>query len=113
MGGFVANAFPHGTVHEACEDSQEAVRSDPTVFALWEKLTPLGRNEFICWVEDAKQPHLDAAADDGSGLAGRLAPLRPRNRPMQEWLGIAWSLQTSGARSRDFPLVNRLITHWP
>ena len=25
-------------------------------FALWEELTPLGRNEFICWVEDAKQP---------------------------------------------------------
>ena len=55
-GGFVANAFPQGTVHEAGEDLQAAVRSDPKVFELWQNLTPLGRNEFICWVDDAKQP---------------------------------------------------------
>ncbi|MET0743298.1 MAG: YdeI/OmpD-associated family protein [Microvirga sp.] len=52
----MTNAFPHGTVHDACEDLQGAVRSDPKVFSLWEGLTPLGRNEFICWVDDAKQP---------------------------------------------------------
>ena len=51
----MANAFPHGTVHEAAEDLQAALRSDPKVFELWKGLTPLGRNEFICWVEDAKQ----------------------------------------------------------
>ena len=50
------DAFPHGTVHEASEDLQAAVRSDPHVAMLWRGLTPLGRNEFICWVEDAKQP---------------------------------------------------------
>jgi hypothetical protein len=53
--GLVANSFPHGTVHEAREDLQEALRSDPNILALWEGLTPLGRNEFICWVDDAKQ----------------------------------------------------------
>jgi hypothetical protein len=52
----VANAFPHGTVHEAGDDLQAALRSDPKILALWESLTPLGRNEFICWVDDAKQP---------------------------------------------------------
>lgn len=51
----VTNAFPHGTVHEAANDLQDAIRSDPKVLTLWENLTPLGRNEFICWVEDAKQ----------------------------------------------------------
>ena len=50
-----AHAFPHGTVHQAGEDIQAAVLSDLSIFALWEGLTPLGRNEFICWVEDAKQ----------------------------------------------------------
>lgn len=49
------NGFLQGTVHEAGEDLQAALRSDPKVLALWENLTPLGRNEFICWVEDAKQ----------------------------------------------------------
>ena len=52
----MANAFSHGTVHDAGEDLQAAVRSDPEVLMLWENLTPLGRNEFICWVDDAKQP---------------------------------------------------------
>lgn len=47
--------FLHGTVHKAANDLQAAVRSDPEIFALWQSLTPLGRNEFICWVEDAKQ----------------------------------------------------------
>lgn len=47
--------FPHGTVHQARDDLQAAVRADPQIFALWKSLTPLGRNEFICWVEDAKQ----------------------------------------------------------
>ena len=51
----MADEFPHGTVHEAAEDLQAAVRDDAGVFALWKGLTPLGRNEFICWVEDAKQ----------------------------------------------------------
>ena len=51
----MVNPFPQGTVHEAREDFQAAVRSNPKVFVLWESLTPLGRNEFICWVEDAKQ----------------------------------------------------------
>jgi hypothetical protein len=53
--GFAMNAFAQGTVHQAGEDLQAAVQSDPTVLGLWESLTPLGRNEFICWVDDAKQ----------------------------------------------------------
>ncbi len=48
--------FPQGTVHTAGDDLETAVRSDVAVLALWQGLTPLGRNEFICWVEDAKQP---------------------------------------------------------
>ncbi|CAM5489844.1 YdeI/OmpD-associated family protein [Sphingobium scionense] len=47
--------FLQGTVHEAADDMQAAIRADAGIFALWQGLTPLGRNEFICWVEDAKQ----------------------------------------------------------
>jgi hypothetical protein len=32
-----------------------ALQADPQVLALWQRLTPLGRNEFICWVDDARQ----------------------------------------------------------
>lgn len=48
--------FPQGTVHEAAADLRGAIEADAATLALWVALTPLGRNEFICWVEDAKQP---------------------------------------------------------
>lgn len=51
----MSDEFLHGTVHAAREDLQQALRSSPDIFALWQRLTPLGRNEFICWVDDAKQ----------------------------------------------------------
>lgn len=47
--------FLHGTVHQAQDDMRSAIEAEPEVFSLWQKLTPLGRNEFICWVDDAKQ----------------------------------------------------------
>jgi Bacteriocin-protection, YdeI or OmpD-Associated len=60
--GFVTDDFLHGTAHKAHADLQAAMRSYPEAFALWQSLTPLGRNEFICWVEDAKQPATLAAS---------------------------------------------------
>ena len=51
----MTDAFLHGTVHQAADDLQTALRADPAAFALWQGITPLGRNEFICWVDDAKQ----------------------------------------------------------
>lgn len=51
----MSDIFLQGTVHEAQDDLRTAIQSDPAIFDLWQKLTPLGRNEFICWVDDAKQ----------------------------------------------------------
>ncbi|MGH6786803.1 MAG: YdeI/OmpD-associated family protein [Novosphingobium sp.] len=48
--------FLHGTVHQAPDDLRGAIERDPELLALWQGLTPLGRNEFICWTLDAKQP---------------------------------------------------------
>jgi uncharacterized protein YdeI (YjbR/CyaY-like superfamily) len=44
-----------GTVHKMSADLRKALIADPKVLALWEDITPLARNEFICWVENAKQ----------------------------------------------------------
>lgn len=48
-------AFLDGTVHQAPDDLRAAIEADRAVFELWQSLTPLGRNEFICWTLDAKQ----------------------------------------------------------
>jgi len=44
-----------GTVHKMPADLRKALVASPKVLALWEDITPLARNEFICWVENAKQ----------------------------------------------------------
>lgn len=44
-----------GLVHEMPDDLANALRRETQTLSLWEKLTPIARNEFICWIEDAKQ----------------------------------------------------------
>ena len=46
---------PGGVVHDLPVDLSEALIGNPTALAAWRDITPLARNEFICWVEDAKQ----------------------------------------------------------
>jgi hypothetical protein len=47
--------IPGGTVHKMPADLRKALIADPKVLDLWQDITPLARNEFICWVENAKQ----------------------------------------------------------
>ena len=46
---------PGGVVHKLPGDLRPALISNPTALHAWEDFTPLAPNEFICWVEDAKQ----------------------------------------------------------
>lgn len=48
-------ALPAGVVHELPTDFAHALREDADVTAAWLDITPLARNEWICWVEDAKR----------------------------------------------------------
>jgi uncharacterized protein YdeI (YjbR/CyaY-like superfamily) len=51
----VSQRLPGGVVHELPRDLREGLLGSPTALAAWHDITPLARNEFICWVEDAKQ----------------------------------------------------------
>jgi uncharacterized protein YdeI (YjbR/CyaY-like superfamily) len=51
----MAVAVPGGTVHELPGDLREALAGSDAAMAAWLDITPLARNEFICWVEDAKR----------------------------------------------------------
>lgn len=45
-----------GVVHDLPPDLREALVADDATLELWEGLTPLARNEWICWVEEARKP---------------------------------------------------------
>ena len=44
-----------GLVHEMPADLANALIEKKETTSLWENLTPVARNEFICWVDNAKQ----------------------------------------------------------
>lgn len=46
---------PGGVVHELPADLRKALVADTKALAAWNDITPLARNEFICWVEGAKR----------------------------------------------------------
>lgn len=47
--------LPGGKVHSLPDDLAAALAADETAKAAWLDITVLARNEFICWVDAAKQ----------------------------------------------------------
>ena len=47
--------LPGGVVHELPSDLSVELVSSEAALAAWHDITPLARNEFICWITDAKQ----------------------------------------------------------
>jgi hypothetical protein len=54
-GPMSSQGVPGGVVHNLPADLRKALIANATALATWKDITPLARNEFICWVEDAKQ----------------------------------------------------------
>ena len=45
-----------GVVHDLPPDLRKILTSDTKARAVWEDITPLARNEWICWVISVKRP---------------------------------------------------------
>lgn len=45
----------HGVAHKVPADMYEVILSFPKVLDIWENITLLARNEWICWVLSAKK----------------------------------------------------------
>jgi len=43
-----------GVAHKMPADLRKALTSSPQSLEAWEVITPLARNEWLCWVENAK-----------------------------------------------------------
>lgn len=55
--------------HEMPSDIQKILKSRPEVREKWDNLTPLARNEWICWVtivkkEETRLSHLERLQED-------------------------------------------------
>lgn len=48
-------AIPAGVVHKLPKDLRALLLATPEALAAWIDLTPLARNEWICWIEIAKK----------------------------------------------------------
>ncbi|GAA4035010.1 YdeI/OmpD-associated family protein [Sphingomonas rosea] len=49
-----------GTVHDLPDDLAAALRGSAEAAATWRDITPLARNEWICWVTSPKKPETRA-----------------------------------------------------
>ena len=47
--------IPGGVVHDLPDDLEDALKLHPKALATWGDITPLARNEWICWIESAKK----------------------------------------------------------
>lgn len=58
-----------GAAHQVPPDLREMLSSVPAVLDAWNGLTPLARNEWICWIISVKKPetrrhHLERTRED-------------------------------------------------
>lgn len=51
----MAKKIAEGVVHKLPADLKKALISSPAALAAWEDITPLARNEWICWTISVKK----------------------------------------------------------
>jgi uncharacterized protein YdeI (YjbR/CyaY-like superfamily) len=57
----MAQQLKKGVLHEVPEDMEIALKSMQQLVEVWNKLTPIQRNEWICWVMSVKKTQTRAA----------------------------------------------------
>jgi len=66
MGGAVVSG---GVVHDLPDDLRAVLTADPEMRGRWEDITPLARNEWICWVQsvaraETRTKHIERAREN-------------------------------------------------
>ena len=95
---------PGGVAHKLPDDLHETLLANAAALKAWTNdLTPLARNEFICWVEDANEP---ASRSHRSSVA-RIAPLGCASKSTRS----RWRITVTGARRRQRVVTRRRVPH--
>jgi hypothetical protein len=94
--------LPGGTVHELPTDLREALLSDPKALSVWDDLTPLSRNEWICWTISVKK------SETRKEHVGRvIAELKEGVRRPCCWMGCIHRKDKALSASQKFILSKR------
>jgi uncharacterized protein YdeI (YjbR/CyaY-like superfamily) len=61
-----------GVLHEIPDDLKMALKANPVILERWNKLTPIQRNEWICWVtivkkEETRTEHIHRMLEELAG----------------------------------------------
>lgn len=94
-----------GTAHKLPADLQKALTSSNTVLGLWENLTPLARNEWICWVTFPKK--IETRTDH---VKRTVIELKEGKRRPCCWLGCTHRKDKPVSKSVKFILDKRKQT---
>jgi hypothetical protein len=91
-----------GVVHGLPADLRKALSADRAALAKWEDITPLARNEWICWVESVKTPEIRVQH------VGRVvSQLKEGSRRPCCWMGCVHRTDKALSPSQKFLLRQR------
>ncbi len=65
----VIKKISQGVVHQVPADLRKTIVSSPAMYKAWEDITPLARNEWICWTisvkkAETRKQHIERAKED-------------------------------------------------
>ena len=91
-----------GVVHKLPPDLKKALTADKASLAQWEDITPLARNEWICWVESVKTPEIRQ-----QHVVRAVADLKNGKRRPCCWMGCVHRTDKALSRSQKYLLGKR------
>jgi hypothetical protein len=98
----IKKSISGGVAHKLPADLREALTSDPKALTLWESITPLARNEWICWTifvkkADTRKQHVERVVTE----------LKEGMRRPCCWIGCPHRKDKAVSRSVQFVLDRR------
>lgn len=96
-------AISGGVAHNVPPDLEKALASDTKALLLWESLTPLARNEWICWVtfvkkEETRKEHVKRVVSELKEGMRRpccwIGCIHRKDKPISK--SVQWALSKRG-----------------
>lgn len=88
-----------GTAHPLPADLRKAIQTTPKVLALWQDISPLARNEWICWMISGKK-----AETRGIRIEKAISKMKGGMRRPCCWVGCIHRTDKPMSRSMKYVL---------